>query len=809
MRLVLVGCWAGFLAFALGTVRAGAEPAAVPAPVAPAPEAQFEKQVRPLLAQHCLSCHGDKAQLSGLRLDTREGALKGGKNGPALVPGQPEKSLLLQAVQYGGKLKMPPTGRLKDDEIAVLTQWVKAGAPFGSAKAAAASSQLWALSPVKRPLVPAVKNKAWVKNPVDAFVLAELERRGLKPSPFADRTTLIRRVSLDLIGLPPTPEEVDAFLNDRSPDAYGKVVDRLLASPHYGERMALLWLDLARYADSDGYHDDTTRLMWRFRDYVINSFNSNKPFNQFTVEQLAGDLLPNATLEQKTASAFNRCGPTSSEGGAIPEEVLNNYAVDRVNTTGGVWLGLTVQCAQCHDHKFDPITAKDYYQLSAFFNQVPEEALYRGTDAPPTLLIPTPEQQTRLDELGRQITALEGELKSCAPPAPPDMAKAAELTKKLDEAKKARAEIERTARLRVMADVPQRRPTYLLRRGDYRTRGEEVQPGVVAALGALPQGVKPDRLALAAWIIDPKNPLPARVTVNRFWQTFWGRGIVKTSEDFGTRGERPSHPELLDWLADEFVRSGWDVKHVVRLMVTGAAYQQSSRVTKELLARDPDNRLLTRGPRFRLPAELIRDNALAISGLLDRDRAPGGPSVKPYQPGDLWRELSAGDQAEKSYVQDHGPDLYRRGLYTFWKRSILYPGFAVFDAPKREVITCRRLATNTPLQAFVTLNDTTYLEAARVLAQRVLQNGGGTPETRLGYAMRLALGRLPTPKERQVLTLLYQDTLSQYRQDREAALKLASVGEAPRPKELDSGEHAAWTCVCNAILNLDETITKE
>ncbi|MBM3457837.1 MAG: DUF1553 domain-containing protein [Armatimonadetes bacterium] len=770
----------------------------------------FRKSVRPLLATRCFSCHADRVQLSGLRLDSREALVRGGRRGPALTPGDPGNSLLLRALRHEGDLKMPPAGKLSPAELAAVVAWVRAGAPWSGP--GGGEDRLWALKPVVRSRPPAVRRRGWERTWVDRFVLARLEREGLSPSPEADRRTLLRRVSLDLTGLPPTPEAVEAFLADPAPNAYEKRVDGLLASPAYGERMAQHWLDLARYADSDGYHDDTTRLMWRYRDYVIQAFQRNKPFDQFTVEQLAGDLLPNATLEQKTASAFNRCGPTTSEGGAVPEEVLARYASERVNTTGQVWLGLTIQCAECHDHKYDPLTTRDYYQLTAFFNQVPEEALYRGTDAPPTLLIPTPEQQKQLDEMAARIAALEQETQTAAAgaaPTPEEKAQAEARAKNLAELKAARARVEREARLRVMADVPQRRPTYLLLRGDYRNRGGEVQPQAPTVLGSLPAGAAGNRLALARWLVDPKHPLTARVTVNRFWQMLFGAGLARSTDDLGLRGEAPSHPELLDTLAAEFVASGWDVKRLLRTLVLSATYRQSSRQSPELQKRDPQNRLLARGPRFRLPAEFIRDNTLAIAGLLDRERAPGGPSVRPYQPGDLWRELSAGDDASKSYVQDHGPDLYRRGLYTFWKRSILYPAFAVFDAPKREVCTGQRPITNTPLQAFVTLNDTAFVEAARVFAQRILKHGGVRFEHCLNYAFRVALARPPAPAERTTLERLYRSSLARYQADRNAAVELLSVGEAPRPPHLDPAEHAAWTCVANALLNLDETLTKE
>jgi len=672
-----------------------------------------------------------------------------------------------------------------------------------------AAQSLWSLQPVKRTVPPRVKSVG--ANPIDAFVRARLERQRVPPSPSAERPTLIRRLSLDLRGLPPTIEEVEAFIGDTRPGSYARLVERMLASQAFGERMALQWLDLARYADTDGYHDDTDRAMWAWRDWVIYAFNANLPFDQFTIEQLAGDLLPNATRDQVIASAFNRLGPTSSEGGAIVEEYAAKYAVDRVNTTVGVWQGLTIQCAECHDHKFDPLSTREYYQLFALFNQVPENVLYRGADAPPTIAVPTAQQQVKLDELARTIATLEEEVRPRTGVADPkaEEKRAAESKKKLDEVRQQRSEVEKMTKLRIMADQSPRKPTFVLTRGDYRKHGPEVQPGVPAALLSARREPFANRLDFARWLVDGRNPLTARVAVNRLWHLLFGVGLVKTSEDFGTRGERPSHPELLDWLAAEFVECGWDVKHLLRLLVMSATYQQSSKIEDRGAKIDTDNRLLARGPRVRLPAELIRDNALAVVGLLDRGRAPGGPSVRPYQPGDLWRELASGDQASRSYVQDHGADLYRRGLYTFWKRSIHFPAFSVFDAPKRETCVVRRLMTNTPLQAFVVMNDTAFVEAARVFAQRILLDGGATTDSRLSYAFRRALAREPNPRERVTITRLLNDALREYRTNVEAANKLASAGEFPRPKELDVAEHAAWTCVCNAILILDETITKE
>jgi hypothetical protein len=565
------------------------------------------------------------------------------------------------------------------------------------------------------------------------------------------------------------------------------------------------WLDLARYADSDGYHDDTPRVMHQFRDYVIESFNVNKPFDQFTVEQLAGDLLPDATLQQRIASAFHRLGPTTSEVGADADEYLAKYAVDRVNTTAMAWLGLTLNCAECHDHKYDPFTTEEFYSLFAFFNQVPEQALYRGSNAPPTVRTPNGEQQARLVQFDAEIEALSNQAKTVLEMGDDEHAK--KLSGQIAAKQKEREEYEKLIlEIRVMADVPKRRPTHILVRGDYRNLGKDVQPGVPAILGSLPTDTPPNRLALARWLVDPKHPLTARVAVNRLWQMIFGAGLVKTSEDFGVRGERPSHQELLDWLACEFVHSGWDIKHLMRLIVTSSVYRQSSRISPELRARDPENRLLARGPRFRLPAELVRDNALAISGLLNRQI--GGPSVKPYQPGDLWREFAYGDDPNKTYVQDIGPNLYRRGLYTFWKRSILYPPMMTFDAPKREVCTAQRSTTNTPLQALITLNDVTYLEAARVFAQRLMQETAAEPDARIEFAFQVALSRAPSAEELAMMRSLFEDAWNAYRDDMAAAEELVSIGESPCPN-LGFPEHAAWTCVCNAILNLDETLTKE
>jgi hypothetical protein len=763
----------------------------------------FNRDIRPILSEYCFRCHGPDAEAreAGLRLDHRNSALSELDSGAvAIVPGNLEQSELVRRVMSDDDgVRMPPPElgkRPNSEQIAKLIKWIDEGAAW---------AEHWAFVTPEQPPLPDVNSSEWTRNPIDRFILARLEKERLSPSPEADKATLLRRVSFDLTGLPPTIAEQKLFLSNDSADAYEKVVDRLLASPHYGERMATPWLDLVRYADSDGYHDDTPRVIHQFRDYVIEAFNTNKPFDQFTIEQLAGDLLPNATLQQKIATAFHRLGPTTSEVGADADEYLAKYAVDRVNTTATTWLGLTLNCAECHDHKYDPFTTEEFYALFAFFNQVPEQALYRGSNAPPTIRTPNGEQQARLVQLDAEIEALSNQVKTVLEKG--DDEQVSRLSGQIAAKQKEREEYEKNIlEIRVMADMPERRPTRILVRGDYRTFGKEVRPGVPAILGSLSTDTTANRLALARWLVDPKHPLTARVAVNRFWQMVFGTGLVKTTEDFGVRGERPSHPELLDWLACEFIKSGWDVKHMVRLIVTSSAYRQSSRMRPELVALDPENRLLARGPRFRLPAELVRDNALAISGLLNRQ--VGGPSVKPYQPGDLWREFAYGDDANKTYVQDHGPNLYRRGLYTFWKRSVLHPTLMTFDAPKREVCTAQRSTTNTPLQALVTLNDVTYLESARVFAQRVIEETAADPEERIEFAFQVALSRPPSAEELAMMRSLFEDTLNAYRDDTAAAEELVSIGEFPCPN-LDFPEHAAWTCVCNAILNLDETLTKE
>jgi hypothetical protein len=1073
----------------------------------------FNRDIRSILSDTCFKCHGpdEKQRMANLRLDDTEGLFVDRGGYRIIVPGHADQSKLYQKISSTDEsFRMPPTysGRsLTPKQIELIKEWIDQGAKW---------EMLWSFVPPQRPAVPDVKDKAWPRNPIDNFVLARLDSEGLKPSPEADKATLLRRVYFDLTGLPPTPAEIDAFLADHSPDAYEKRVDQLLASPHYGERMAMPWLDLARYSDTHGYHIDSLRNMSAWRDWVIKAFNENLPYDQFTVDQIAGDLLPNATLDQKIASGFNRNHMITLEGGAIPAEYHVEYVVDRVSTTSSAFLGLTMGCARCHDHKFDPITQKDFYRFFAFFNTVPERGLdgFKG-NAAPVLPLPSHEQQQQLDSLKAQIAStlaqlpeekvvdqrnewqetalaslpelahsgltayypfdgdlkdasashndgkqvrgevayddgaigrsgdfspetqvafgnsgdfernkafsinlwtrpsnvngvkillkrdagehwkgweladdkpvsagysqrvahfvirlsshwpddaievqtkdrvpvsklssvpvtglhqliveydgsgkasgvkfyisgkqveteivkdnLHGSFRTTAPLEIGDKAlgspyegamddlriydrmltssEAEDLAIRLparalllslnkrpageiatlesdeedqddvqigeedkartkdqiakDEEKDHQAKLseyfleyaapanerqlysklvdlrEQKAKLEdaipsimVMAEMKKPRETFVLGRGQYDNPKDKVTPNVPAFLPPMAPGLPMNRLGLAKWIVNPGNPLAARVAVNHFWQEYFGAGIVKTSEDFGSQGEQPSNPQLLDWLATEFVRIGWNVKAMQRLIVTSATYRQSSRITPELEERDPENRLLARGPRFRLPAELVRDNALAVSGLLD-DRI-GGSSVYPYQPKGLWEEMAFGEGfTGQTYTESTGRDLYRRSMYTIWKRTVPPPALVTFDAPDREKCTARRSVTNTPLQALVLLNDPTYVEASRFLAARTLTEGGKTPSARVNFAFRLATGRLPDAQERDVLLEAAQEALADYRQHGTDATALLSVGATRCNAKLDPKELAAWTTVAGIILNLDETITKE
>jgi len=1016
----------------------------------------FNRDIRPILSDNCFQCHGpdENKRQAGLRLDLRAAATVAVDSGDvAIVPGKPDASELVRRIDSTDAAEqMPPAGsgkKLTPRQNELLKRWIAEGAEYQGH---------WAFLPVQRPALPAVAREPWIRNPIDRFVLARLEQEGLAPSAEATRQTLIRRVSLDLTGLPPTPAQVEAFLADNSPEAFEKVVDRLLQSKHYGERMAMQWLDFARYADSNGYQTDGSRFQWPWRDWVIDAFNQNLPFDQFTIDQLAGDLLPNPTRAQTVATGFNRNHRLNGEGGIIAEEWRVETVIDRVETTGMTWMALTLNCCRCHDHKYDPVTQREFYQLFSFFNNIAESGTLEGDskNTGPILAVPTAEQQSKLTRLEGEIASAQmradealkllpqliadwepgfkqdlsrdgavvwqslqptqvtsaggatltrqpngsylaggdnpqydvytitapakagtfsGLLLECLPdPSLPNQslgrfsngnfvlsAVEAEITApelaaplaarfnraeatysqkgweiglivdgvpnngwavdgptrrdqtnamflvespltvpanatltvrlkhqalnqhnigrfrlsftslppsavKLDGAvfpeslkqllaldadqrsKEQKAELEKFFRanvasplkqaegvvaglkqqhekimatfptVMVMRERPDPREAFILIRGEYDKRGDKVTAGLPAALPALPEGAPRNRLGLAQWLVDPSHPLTSRVWVNRAWERFFGTGLVKTSENFGSQAAFPSHPELLDWLAAEFVRpttasavagqpaAPWDMKAMQKLIVMSATYRQSSQITPELAERDPENRLLARGPRFRLSGETLRDQALAVSGLLAAKI--GGPSVRPYMPDGVWDETSRyGDL--RGYQHDKGEGLYRRTMYTIWKRTAAPPTMLLFDAPNREVCTVKRSRTNTPLQALSLLNEITYVEAARKLAERMLTEAGPAPADRLVRGFELTTSRRPSSAEMQVLTEGLTADLTRLRQNVEAAMRLISFGESKPPPGLDPAELAAYTLTANILLNLDEVVTRE
>ena len=822
----------------------------------------FNFEIRPILADKCFKCHGPdvKARAAELRLDTRDGAFRQHEGSAPFVPGKPDKSeAFLRITATDPDERMPPKDSgltLTPAQIDSLKRWIEQGANW---------QEHWSFNPVKQPDLPAIKDKAWPINPIDHFILAKLEERGLKPSPVASRETLIRRLSLDLTGVPPTPEEVDAFLADKSPQAYEKIVDRLLASPRFGQTQTLYWLDAARYADTNGYQRDGRRFMYFWRDWVVKAFNNNMPFDQFTIEQLAGDMLPNPSVDQKVATGFNRNHRLNGEGGAIPEESRTEYVMDRAETTGTVWLGLTMNCCRCHDHKYDPLAQVDFYRMYALFNNVPEDGkLTRFGSAKPWVDFATPKQdhdrtvtQKGLNDAKAAVEAykkrIEEEKKKSPPGTPlaavgtanaipatgasagtsssstsgsaqttaagtttsssstatsskPPVDKELErLEKEVVEARKRHDDVEREIPFAmIMEELPKPRETFVLDRGDYeKPTKTKVDPGVPSRLLAPGQTQPRNRLEFARWLVDPRNPLTSRVTVNRFWQQFFGQGFVKTSEDYGTQGDRPSHPELLDWLAGEFIRNGWNTKQLFKLIVMSNTYRQSSELPPALKELDPENRLLARGARYRLASATLRDQALFVSGLLVEKM--GGPSVRPYQPPGVWEALNLGPGSD--YIQDHGENLYRRSLYIFWRRTIAPT--MLFDVGQRQICEVRSKRTNTPLQSLALLNDVTFVEASRKLAERVMKTGGMTPESQLTLAFRWATSRQPRPAELQILVSRYQTLFEQYRRDPESAKKLLAVGEAPADKSLDPAKLAAQTAIASVLLNLDETITRE
>ncbi|MBI1372589.1 MAG: DUF1553 domain-containing protein [Phycisphaera sp.] len=1035
----------------------------------PAGAVRFDRDIRPLLSDKCFHCHGpsEKDRKAKLRLDLREEATADHKGITAIVPGDLENSEAWQRItaKDSDDLMPPPKSNktLSAEEKDLIKRWIEQGAKW---------SKHWSFVAPERPELPKVSNEQWVKNAIDRFVMARLDAEGLKPSPEADRRTLIRRVTLDMTGLPPTVEDVEAFVADKSPNAYEKMVDRVLASPRYGQRMASMWLDAARYGDTSVHHADGPRQMWAWRDHIVNAYNQNQPFDQFSTEQLAGDLLPDATVVQKLASGFNRNNATTDEGGAIAEEYRVEYAVDRVKTTSTVWLGLTMECGQCHEHKYDPITHDEYYQFYAFFNisadggmqtrkgnaapmvsvpdeksltllpdvrakiadeeeklkareqamgpefeawlkkteadfvldnkavnLVPTDALayypldeekgnkvvndtdeksegevkggdpqwveakngrglkldgkayvdlgnvgdfertdgfsyggwiytdgpangapiarmdggndYRGYDmllqngmvtahiinkwptnaikiktkkkltpkewhhvmvtydgsskaagvtvyvdgaswewdieqdrlsatirTPKNLLIGTRHGGSRftgiVDDMrvfGRTLTASEVQALAGSDPLGPIFATPAAqrtdeqvaalrnhylynvdkdyktIAARRDELKAKEAELQKPlTTVMVMADMAKPRDTFVLNRGQYdQPTKVKVEPGTPAVLPPMPEGAPRNRLGLAQWLFSKEHPLTSRVAVNRYWLMLFGNGIVNTPGDFGSQGEFPSHPELLDWLAVDFRESGWDVKRMIKQIMMSATYRQSSKMRPDLMERDPQNRLLARGARYRLQGEFIRDTALYLSGLLVDEM--GGPGVKPYQPPGLWAEVGLGGNPK--FTQDHGDALYRRSLYTYWKRSAPPPSMIIFDAPTREKCEIGRARTNTPLQALVTLNDVQFVETARALAQRMIKQGGATPQQRVDFAFALATARQPSASERDVLLDVFNAAKKKYAADKDAATQLVTFGESKRDGSIDVSEHAAWTIVASTILNLDETLTRE
>ena len=732
----------------------------------------FNRDVQPLLANHCFRCHGPDAETreAGLRLDRAEDAAAELDSGArAIVSGNVEASELLARIQSDDEdLRMPPSDigpPLKQAEIELLRAWIEQGANY---------EKHWSLEPIRRPAVPESNGS----HAIDSFVAKRLAEQKLTPNDQADRATLIRRVTLALTGLPPTIEEVRDFTSDDDPAAYEQLVERLLASPRFGERWARVWLDIARYADSAGYAQDPARTIWRYRDWVIDAYNQNKTFDQFTIEQIAGDMLPSPTNDQLIATAFHRNTMTNSEGGTDDEEFRNAAIVDRVNTTMQVWMGLTMGCAQCHDHKYDDITQEEYFQLFAIFNNT--EDADRGDESPWLEELSDAEKQKR-EELNTQLASLNKD-------AEEDRKK---IEKKLRDVRGIRTPIMRE----LLKD--KQRETFVQVRGNFKVTEQKVEPGVPSALH--PLAGAPNRMELSQWLIAQQNPLTARVVVNRYWELLFGTGLVLTSEDFGIQGDLPSHPELLDYLASQLMRNDWDTKWLLREVVTSNTYRRASTVTPELGKRDGSNQWLARGPRFRMPAEMIRDQALAVGGLLSSKMH--GPSVQPPRPKLGLRSAFGGST---DWTASKGEDRYRRGLYTSWRRTTPYPSMTTFDAPSREFCTVRRIRTNTPLQALVTLNDPAFVEAAQAFARRIMRNASQWND-RLELAFLLAVSRSPKADESKQLRKLYEEALAEYEAEKWEALKMA-CNPLGKTDEFPMAELASWTVIGNVLLNLDETL---
>jgi hypothetical protein len=805
----------------------------------------FNRDVLPILSDKCFQCHGPDAaaRQAGLRLDIRDEALS------AVTPGDPDDSeLLRRIIEDDPDLRMPPAEigkELTDAEVETLRSWVAEGAEYEGH---------WSFQPIRKPALPAVGDSRWPENEIDHFILARLQREGLQPNPPADARTLLRRLTLDLTGLPPTPEDYSSFKKNRD---LHSAIDRLMHSPRYGEHMAWRWLDAARYADSDGYESDPLRNMWPWRDWVIDAFNRHLPYDQFIIEQLAGDQLPEPSMRQVLATGFNRNHRLNNEGGVDPAEWLVEYVCDRAETTATVFMGLTWQCARCHDHKFDPISSKDYYQLFSFFHQLPERGNGRGSSsAPPMIEVSAlrdlKEYERVLDQLEplqRQLnqlaaedqfetsftdwmTALEGDGddESSREELPDDLAKKPvekwdrklkqqardhflnEVYEQAAELRSVMRPLERRvsalrasgAKVMVMEDREEPRRSFILARGAFDQPTEEVSANTPSFLPPMDDSLPKNRLGLARWLVDPEHPLTARVAVNRTWERFFGTGLVKTPEDFGAQGERPSHPELLDYLARRFIESGWDLQWLQKEILTSATYQQSSRVSQTKLASDPENRLLSRGPRYRLPAPVIRDQALAASGLLVEKI--GGRPVKPYQPKGLWKEIIKG---RVEYRRDRGEKLYRRSVYTLWRRAVKPPLMSLLDANGRDTCAVNLKRTNTPLQALLLLNDETFVEHARALATRMIREGGPSVETQIARGMMLTLGREPTAEELSVLEGEFQRQQQFFNSDPDAAESFLQIGDWRPGDSIETTELAAMTSVARVMLNLDETLSKE
>ncbi len=802
----------------------------------------FMRDIEPILARSCVSCHGPQKQKGGLRLDRADDAFKGGNSGPVIRPKASTESRLVHAVAgTDPELSMPPQGKkLTAQEVTLVRTWIDQGAQWPRAGAARETARVqsshWSFQPIVRTPLPRVANTAWVRNGIDAFVLARLEAEKIMPSPEAERATLLRRLSLDLLGLSPEPQVVDAFVADQRPDAYERLVDQLLASPHYGERWGRHWLDVARYADSDGYEKDNQRpFAWRYRQWVIEALNRNLAFDQFTIEQLAGDLLPNATLEQKIATGFHRNTLTNTEGGVDKEQFRVEAVIDRVNTTARAFLGLTMGCVQCHDHKYDPFSQREYYQLFAYFNSDVE------TNIPAALeheVKPYEQKKAAHNKKLKQLEANRDAFRNKELPArqekweralkaedrnalPAEVAEALAVAADQRTAKQKKAVADHYATIdeqltklnRAIATHQRQAPaltqaptlalgsprkTNVLIRGDFLRPGAEVEPCTPAVLAPLTVPAKPTRLDLARWLVNDSQPLTPRVVANWVWHKYFGRGLVATLEDFGTQGEKPSHPELLDWLAAELMRRQWDLKDFHRLIVTSATYRQSSRQRPELEGRDPLNILLARQRRLRLEGELVRDAALAASGLLYR--MIGGPSVRPPQPAGISEITYAGGA---KWPESTGPNRYRRGLYTWFQRTSPYPMLTTFDAPESILCCVRRERSNTPLQALTLLNDTVFVECAQALGRRIVQE---PVHERPRYAFRACLSREPTVNELGRLQRLYDELLLECRVQGSPVAELAGAVRLPGTKTPAS---AACVAFARALMNLDEFITRE